>query len=64
MGFRVQGSRGVPESVRERFWGALDSGLSVAGAATVAGVAHTTGQRWAKAAGYQSTTKYRGVRYS
>jgi IS30 family transposase len=64
MGFRVQGSRGVPESVRERFWEAVNSGLSPTAAATMAGVHGATGRAWAKAAGYQTNPKHRGIRYS
>jgi transposase, IS30 family len=64
MGFRVQGSRGLPESVRERFWGAVNSGLSPTAAATVAGVHGGTGRAWAKAAGYQTNPKHYGIRYS
>lgn len=64
MGFRRQGSKEVPESAREAFREALSSGLSPSAAATVAGVSRTTGDRWAKAAGYQSTTRHRGIRYS
>jgi len=63
MGFRVQGSRGVPESVRERFWEAVNSGLSPTAAATVAEVAGVTGRAWAKAAGYQTDPKHYGIRY-
>jgi IS30 family transposase len=64
MGFRESGSHRVPESARDQFWEALGAGLSVTAAATRAGISHTTGHKWAKAAGYQSTGKYRGVRYS
>jgi IS30 family transposase len=64
MGFRGQGSRGLPGSVRERFWGAVNSGLSPTAAATVAGVHGGTGRAWAKAAGYQTNPKHYGLRYS
>jgi IS30 family transposase len=64
MGFRVQGSRGVAESVRERFWEAVNSGLSPTAAATVAGVHGATGRAWAKAAGYQTNPEHYGIRYS
>jgi IS30 family transposase len=65
MGFRrVQGSRGVSESVRQRFWEAVNSGLSPTAAATVAGVHGATGRAWAKAAGYQTNLKHYGIRYS
>jgi len=67
IGFR---RRGVPlggrlaESVRERFWEAVNSGLSPTAAATVAGVDGATGRAWAKAAGYQTNPKHYGIRYS
>lgn len=64
MGFRVQGSRVVAESVRERFWEAVNSGLSPTAAATVAGVHGGTGRSWARAAGYQTNPKHYGLRYS
>jgi transposase, IS30 family len=64
MGFRVQGSGGVPASVRGRFWEAVNSGLSPTAAATVAGVHGGTGRAWAKAAGYQTNPKHYGFRYS
>ena len=64
MGFRKQGCKQVPESARAVFLEALRSGLSQSAAATVAGVSHTTGNRWAQAAGHQATTKHRGIRYS
>jgi transposase, IS30 family len=64
MGFRVQVSRGVSESVRERFWEAANSGLSPTAAATVAGVHGATGRAWAKAAGYQTNPGHYGLRYS
>jgi IS30 family transposase len=64
MGSRVLGSRGVPESVRERFWAALNLGLSPTAAATVAGVHGATGRAWAKTAGYQTNPKHYGIRYS
>jgi IS30 family transposase len=62
MGF--QGSRGVSESVRERFWEAVNSGLSPTAAAAVAGVHGGTGRTWARAAGYQTNSKHFGIRYS
>jgi transposase, IS30 family len=64
MGFRVQGSGGVAEWVRERFWEAVNSGLSPTAAATVAGVHGATGRAWAKAAGYQINLEHYGIRYS
>jgi IS30 family transposase len=63
MAFRNRGSK-APESAREQFLEALRSGLSQSAAATVAGVSHHTGWRWAKAAGIAADTKHRGTRYS
>jgi len=60
---RKPGSPPLPESVRESFLAALGSGLSPTAAASVAGVSHTTGLTWAKAAGYQTDSKHHGVRY-
>jgi IS30 family transposase len=64
MGFRKMGSNRLPESVREDFVAALRSGMSQAAAATVAGVSHTTGMKWARAAGIAPDFKHRGNRYS
>ncbi|GJJ24199.1 IS30 family transposase [Mycolicibacterium mageritense] len=50
--------------VRERFWEAVGSGLSVTAAATVAGVSQRTGQRWAVDAGYRADRRFCGIRYS
>jgi IS30 family transposase len=66
-GFRRRGvppGGRLPESVHERFWEALRSGLSPTAAATVAGVSCKTGRQWAKDAGYQINPKHRGIRYS
>lgn len=66
-GFRRSGvhlDAGSAAAVRERFWEAVRSGLSPTAAATVAGVAGATGRKWARAAGYQTNTKHRGIRYS
>ncbi len=63
MGFREPGWHRLSGSVREEFWEALRSGLSPTAAATVAGVVDATGRKWAKAAGYQTNTKHRGIRY-
>ncbi|GAS92443.1 transposase, IS30 family [Mycolicibacterium brisbanense] len=63
MGFREPGSA-VPESVRERFWESVGSGLSVTAAATVAGVSQRKGQQWAQEAGYRADRVYCGIRYS
>ena len=54
----------LPESVREEFFEALDSGLSPTAAATVAGIAGTTGRQWAKDVGYQSNPGNYRIRYS
>jgi transposase, IS30 family len=64
MGFRRHGSKDVPESVRERFWEVLNSGMSPTAAATVAGVHGATGRAWARAAGYRTDPKHYGTRYS
>ena len=63
MAFRRQGCKEVPESAREDFLEALRSGLSQSAAATVAGVSHTTGCKWAKAAGVAANLQHRGIRY-
>ena len=62
MGFRKQGSK-APGWAREYFLEALRSGLSQSAAATVAGVSHSTGHKWAKAAGVEANLKHRGIRY-
>jgi IS30 family transposase len=54
----------LPESVREEFFEALGSGLSPSAAATVVGIAGTTGRKWAKQAGYQSSPNNFRIRYS
>jgi IS30 family transposase len=64
MGFRKHGSKGVPESARKDFLDAVRSGLSQSAAATAAGVSHTTGYKWARAAGIAANLGHRGVRYS
>ena len=63
MGFRPQGSKAVPVQARGVFLESVRSGLSFTAAATVAGVSHTTGNKWAKAAGLVSDARYRGIRY-
>jgi IS30 family transposase len=63
MAFRKQGCKQVPESARDEFLTALRSGVSRSAAATVAGVSHTTGNKWAKAAGIAAESKHRGIRY-
>jgi len=60
---RKPGGQPLPESVREGFFTALRLGLSPTAAATVAGVSHTAGLRWARAAGYQNIKDHRGIRY-
>ena len=62
MGFRKQGSKVDPES-RGVFLEAVRSGLSRSVAATVAGVSHTTGNKWAKDAGIVVDTTHHGIRY-
>jgi IS30 family transposase len=57
------GRKLVAESAREDFLGALRSGLSQSAAATLVGVTHTTGHKWAKAAGVPANLKHRGTRY-
>lgn len=63
-GFRGRGDRRVSDSVREKFWEALESGLSPTAAATVSGVSGATGRQWARNAGYQTDPKHFGTRYS
>ena len=63
MGFRKHGSKDVPESARGVFLEALRSGLSQSAAATVAAVSHTTGSKWARAAGIPADLRHRGIRY-
>ncbi|WP_029114794.1 IS30 family transposase [Mycobacterium sp. URHB0044] len=63
MAFRKQGCKQVPESAHGVFLDALKSGLSRSAAATVAGVCHSTGNKWANAAGVAANFKHRGVRY-
>lgn len=54
----------VPELAREEFLVALRSGLSQSAAATLVGVTHTTGYKWARAAGVAANLRHRGTRYS
>ncbi|MBE3133382.1 MAG: IS30 family transposase [Acidobacteria bacterium] len=61
---RRPGGQPAAESVREKFFTALRSGLSPTAAATMAGVSHTAGLKWAKAAGLQTDEEFRGKRYS
>jgi|SRR5580693_997117 transposase, IS30 family len=60
---RKPGGQPLPELVREKFLAALRSGLSPTAAAAVAGVSHTAGLKWARAAGYQTDTRHHGIRY-
>ena len=65
-GFRRRGLPAggrLPESVRERFWAAVRSGLTPTAAATVAGVSGSTGRQWAQDAGYRSSPQQRGRKY-
>ncbi|MGH3847738.1 MAG: IS30 family transposase, partial [Pseudonocardiaceae bacterium] len=62
-GFRKPGWDQLSESVRERFWEAVGSGLSPTAAATVAGMSGATGRRWVQQAGYQTNPKHFGIRY-
>jgi IS30 family transposase len=64
MAFRKRGCTQVPGSARGVFLKAFGSGLSQSAAATVAGVSHTTGHNWAKAAGVVAEVEHRGRRYS
>ncbi len=59
-----QSKRRVPESVREAFLEAVRSGTAFSVAATMVGVTHTTGNRWARAAGIAATKSHHGNRYS
>src|SRR5260370_11355605 len=63
MAFRKQGCKQVGGSARGVFLEALRSGWSQSAAATVAGVSHSTGHRWAKAEGVAADLRHRGVRY-
>ena len=62
MGFRGQGQQ-APVSARRVFLEALGSGLSQSAAATVAGVHHSTGHKWAKATGVAAHSGHHGIRY-
>ena len=63
MGFRKHGSKDVPEAARGVFLEALKSGLSQSAAATVAGVSHQTGSKWARSAGIAADLRHCGIRY-
>src|SRR5260370_4904089 len=63
MAFRKQGCKQVGGSARGVFLEALRSGWSQSAAATVAGVSHSTGHRWANAEGVAADLRHRGVRY-
>lgn len=64
MGSRGPGRPGLPESVRERFWAAVATGLSPTAAASVVGVHGATGRMWAKMAGHQGDRRHFGIRYT
>jgi IS30 family transposase len=59
-----QGIRRAPVSVREAFLEEVRAGTPFSVAATMVGVTHTTGNRWAKAAGVAASKLHHGVRYS
>lgn len=54
----------LPDSARVEFFEALGTGLSPSAAATVAGIAGTTGRKWAHEAGYRRPAHYERVQYS
>ncbi len=58
------GSKRVPAGAREVFLDGVRSGLSRTAAATLAGVSHTTGNKWAQAAGHPALASHHGIRYS
>jgi transposase, IS30 family len=58
------GSKRVSDAAREVFLEGVRSGLSRTAAATLAGVSHTTGNKWAKAAGYPALARHCGIRYT
>jgi transposase, IS30 family len=64
MAFGRQGSEEVPESAREAFLEAVRSGARFSVAATMVGVTHTTGNKWARAAGIAAWKAHCGNRYS
>lgn len=64
MAFGRRGSKEVPKSSREAFVEAVRSGAPFSVAATMVGVSHTTGNKWAKAAGIAATAGHHGNRYS
>ena len=59
-----QGIRRAPVSVREAFLEEVRAGTPFSVAATMVGVTHTTGNRWAKAAGVAASKLHHGIRYS
>jgi IS30 family transposase len=54
----------LPDSARVEFFEALGAGLTPSAAATVAGIAGTTGRMWAHEAGYQRPAQCKRARYS
>lgn len=64
MGFRQVGSKGVGEQARCVFLEAVGLGAPWSSAAMMAGVSHTTGNKWARAAGLRADPRHRGRRYS
>ncbi|OCB58760.1 transposase [Mycobacterium vulneris] len=54
----------LPDSARAEFFEALATGLTPSAAATVAGIAGTTGRKWAHEAGYRRPAHYKRVQYS
>lgn len=64
MAFERRGSKDFPGSSRAAFLEAVRSGVSFSVAATMVGVAATTGNKWAKAAEIAVTTSHYGNRYS
>jgi IS30 family transposase len=56
--------RAALDAARLVFLEGVRSGLSRTASATVAGVSHTTGNRWAQAAGYPPVAEHHGIRYS
>ena len=64
MGFGNASGKHVSGSAREVFLKALSSGVSESAAATAAGISHSVGHRWARAAGFAAQSRHSGVVYS
>ena len=60
----LSSKRAELDAARVVFLEGVRSGLSRTAAATVAGVSHTTGNRWAECAGYPPVARHHGIRYS